>query len=182
MKTKTIYTIKNDYDSNNAWDMYLDDLKNIVNYELKDKVYITHDNNKYRGMGISEYHNPNDDEPEEIEELRKEYPESFTVIAKGYSKGDYVEYTVNHKDNLSEEELSFLYILKEELSRVFTHKNDYFVIVKELAGGGWERVIDTLGFSITDIEFPDEDDVKRYLVEQHEIELSEDVEIICDIN
>lgn len=172
-----IYSIEQDFISQNAWYMYLEDVQNLYKYELGEKVFITHENRSLAGLGIAEL-----DSNVEEEQL-EEYDSKTIVTAKGYSQGDWEEYTLYYNEaELSEQELETLEILKVELSKLYTHKNDYSVTaleVREIDGKQWSTPYEVENglFSITHVEFPEDEDIVQAFKEVEQPE--GDYKIVC---
>ena len=142
---KTIIEITNDYNSNNSFDLYNQQLKELT----KDMdIYVTVDN-----FFVST--NPIQDSYGEAENFNYK----LIVSAKGYSQSEWQVYNIYH-NNKKDEKLEYL---TELLERRFTHFNDYFVSKfdrQEINGKDFDaEPHDFTTFSITDIEFPSEEDV-----------------------
>ena len=141
---KTIIEITNDYNSNDSFDFYKENLQELT----KDMdIYVTVENNSYI--------NPITDSYGEAEN----FDYKLIVSAKGYSQSDWQVYNIYH-NNKKDEKLEYL---TELLERSFTHFNDYSVSKfdrQEINGKDFDaEPHDFTTFSITDIEFPSEEDV-----------------------
>ena len=141
---KTIIEITNDYNSTNSYDLYKENLQELT----KDMdIYVTIENNLYI--------NPITENYGEVEN----FDYKLIVSAKGYSQSDWQVYNIYH-NNKEDESLEYLI---ELLERSFTHFNDYFVSKfdrQEINSKDFNaEPHDYTSFSITDIEFPSEEDV-----------------------
>lgn len=142
--------VENDYNNNFSHEIYKDNL--IILLDGLD-VVVENDNNKFTNI-LEELNNNKDWE---------DYKYHSSVGCVGYSQGDWDCYTIHHnyKDH-SEEKKIILEALKE-LIKLFTHKNDYIVEQVEFLESGHSKVIDVFSISITDVEFPENKDIKYYI-------------------
>lgn len=151
---KTIIKISNDYYSDLSYQMFREQINYLVN-ELD--IFCEVKNDKFENIVEREkrYLSSKDD-----------YKNKTIVNAIGYSQGDWQEYILYH--NLDEND-NDLKILVDELKKSFTHFNDYFVEKfeqEEIKGKKFNsEVLDITSFSITDIEFPDENDILDAYIE-----------------
>ena len=132
--------IDNDY-FGNSQDDYLEDINNLVS-ELD--IYCTIKNNNFHNIVQG-----GEDQ---------DWDKSITVSAKGYSQGEWQDYTIYYNNDTKE-----LSQLVEQLKKTFTHKNDYSVNKYEVVKVGkreyTSEAYDYTAFTITNIEFPDKEDI-----------------------
>lgn len=142
---RTIVRITNDYNSTLSFDMWKEDLTNLV-----DEIDILCE------VSNRDYRNPIKSTGSE-----DDYKNSLSINAHGYSKSDWQEYVI-HYNELSDEVISQL---TELLEKSFTHKNDYWVEKfeqTEINGKVFNAdPHDYTSFCINHIEFPDGSDIKN---------------------
>tara|TARA_R110002074_G_scaffold124129_3_gene260375 strand:+ start:2320 stop:2817 length:498 start_codon:yes stop_codon:yes gene_type:complete len=132
--------VKSDYESGFSWDMYIDYVKELA-IELDIAV---HNSNRRMSNLLPSKKIDTDG-----------YHKSCIVGCKGYSQSDWDDYKIYYNEESKELEL-----LKEQISRAFTHKHDYWIETIETLESGHSKVIDSCVISIDWIEFPDENDIK----------------------
>ena len=141
---KTIIEITNDYNSNDSFDLYN---QQLIELKKDMDIYVTVENNNFNS--------PIKDSYGEAEDFNYK----LIVSAKGYVQSEWQVYNIYH-NNKKDEKLEYL---TELLERRFTHFNDYFVSKfdrQEINGKDFDaEPHDFTTFSITDIEFPSEEDV-----------------------
>lgn len=149
---KTVIRITNDYQSALSYELRNEDIEYLLN-ELGDTVHVEISN--------SDYFNPakTDGDPEDFAKVK-------TIVARGYCKGDWQEYTVYYS---CEDDNQYLQQLVQHLERTFTHQNNYWVEKFERAtidGKTFDaNPHDYTSFCVTHIEFPSEDDVLKEYVD-----------------
>tara|TARA_R100001377_G_C3139861_1_gene92273 strand:- start:137 stop:607 length:471 start_codon:yes stop_codon:yes gene_type:complete len=136
---ETILKITNDYESNFSYQIYREGL-----VELSNDLDIVVQNTNREMMNILEHKDTNVDG----------YVQSIQIECKGYSQSDWDTYTIHYNQMTAD-----LEILIEELSRVFTHKHDYFIQEVEVLDSGHELVVDQHTIFINHIEFPTKLDI-----------------------
>jgi flagellin-like hook-associated protein FlgL len=140
---KTVIEITNDYYSNNSYDYYKEELQEL--YSQID-VLVTVANNDYNNLL-------------ESDKDKEDYKHTLQVDAKGYSQSEWQTYTIYYNDN---EDLEYLVSL---LEKSFTHFNDYIVSKfesQEINGKEFSaEPHDYTNFSISNIEFPEKEDVLK---------------------
>lgn len=151
---RIILEVQNDYDSNWAWEMYIDNLKCIAE-ELDIRV----ENENRRNTNILE----------SINSYKKgvEYKNYIDVRCIGYSQSEWDNYKI-YFDDLNDD----IKYIAEELKRIYTHKNDYYVKQIEELDSGHQKTLDSFSFSILDVEFPENKDIK-YRIDEEMIEYDE---------
>jgi len=152
---KTVVRITNDYNSTGAYQEWKDEIEYFVNDVFRLEVCVSNKNYINTCEELKKY-----------SFNRETTKKTTTVIARGYSQSEWQEYTIHHnEDDNCAEFKSFI----EALKRTFTHKNDYCVEKFERAeidGKTFDaEPHDHTSFSITHIEFPDKEDVKREYVD-----------------
>ena len=146
LEKKIFLKIEADYFSGNAHEYYMEGIDELVN-EIN--IFCVVKNNRYNNVveDLKRYSS-------EIEDFTK----NVVVSAKGYSQGDWQDYTIYYNDYCSS-----LDNLTKILKKTFTHQNDYIVKKYEVITVDGEEytsdVIDSTIFSITDIEFPETKDI-----------------------
>lgn len=158
MKKHTLVTIENDYYSGNAYQQWKEDINYLVN-ELD--LFCTIGNN--RMINVIE-------QEKRYSSSKEDYNNSIHVTAKGYSQGDWQNYTLyyNEKDLSTPELRMYFSDLIKQLEKTFTHQNDYNVMKYEVITVNGEEFtgesFDSACFSVTHTEFPDKDEVlKEYI-------------------
>lgn len=154
MKKTTVIRINNDYMSTLAYDDRNEDIAYLVNEELK--VHCTASNKKFSNP-VEQFQKA-DRSGENFKHVR-------TIVARGYSQGDWQEYTLRFNCN---EDNQYLKQLVTHLERTFTHQNNYMVDKFERVEIGGKTFDadphDFEHFYIDHIEFPEEEDVlKAYI-------------------
>tara|TARA_R110000851_G_scaffold131743_1_gene265982 strand:+ start:850 stop:1491 length:642 start_codon:yes stop_codon:yes gene_type:complete len=137
--------VKVDYDSQFAWEYYKDDLI----YLSEELDIAVHNSNRRMGNVLPNKKIDTDG-----------YHKSCIVGCTGYSQSEWDDYKIYYNEESEE-----LDRLKEELSKVFTHKHDYQVDTIEVLDSGHSMVIESDSVSIMHIEFPEEDDVKAAILD-----------------
>jgi len=151
MKTIIKIQIENDYTSNDSHDFFIDEINELVN-ELD--IFCEVKNNRLINVV---------NEAQKNDSNKDDYKKSVCVSAIGYSQSDWQDYIIYY--NKESKELEYL---KEILKKTFTHQNDYFVSKFEVVTNKGKKyqseAYDYTNFSITNIEFPNADEVlKEYL-------------------
>ena len=150
MKKQTVIRINNDYMSTLAYDGRNQDIAYLVNEELE--VHCTVANKQFLN-------------PVKTDRSNEKFKHVKTITAKGYSQGDWQEYTLRF--NCSEDN-QYLKQLITHLERTFTHQNNYMVEKferVEIDGKTFDAdPHDFEHFYIDHIEFPEKEDVlKAYI-------------------
>ena len=156
---KTLVRISTDYFSNLSDDLYKEDINFLVN-ELN--VCCNVDNNHF--INIAEQEKRYNSSPED-------YTNKITIEAKGYSQNEWQVYTLCYNENelqTNEDKARFNGLI-EQLKKTFTHRNDYFCEKLEYTEIDGKKFInpepfDMTSFSITNIEFPNKEDIKEIYV------------------
>lgn len=152
---KTVIRITNDYNSNEAYEDFINSVSSLL--EEAPKVFCEVSNDQFQNNveRLKNYHS----DP-------SEFRNKTTFTAKGYSQGDWQTFTLYHN---CKEDNQYFSALVEELKKSFTHMNDYFVEKFERAeidGKTFDaEPYDYTGFSIRHIEFPESEDVKEAYIE-----------------
>tara|TARA_R110002074_G_scaffold1973_2_gene11869 strand:+ start:684 stop:1184 length:501 start_codon:yes stop_codon:yes gene_type:complete len=153
--------VKNDYDSNYSWELYKDNLEDLL-----DGLDVRVENSNTRNTNILE----------KVNSYRKgvEYKNYIDVSCKGYSQGDWDDYKIyfDYSNDEFIEEFSRVEDVAKELEKLYTHKNDYWVQQIEVLDSGHEKTLECLSFSILDIEFPENSDIK-YRIDEEMIKYDE---------
>jgi hypothetical protein len=149
MKTTIKATIKNDYNSEDAYKFWKDDIRYFIN--LLD-VNVIQNNINYQ------------DSFNDKTKAKEDYKNKKTINAIGYSKGDYLDYIIYY-NKVSKEQKEDFKQLKTLLSRAFTHKNNYKIKTKEVLtidGKIFETEnTENFYFVIDYIEFPNKEDIEK---------------------
>lgn len=144
---KTIIKITNDYMSTLSYDTWREDIQYLIDEELN--VRVTTSNSRFINPCKSTEYNDT------------QFDTAITVTAKGYSQGDWQDYTIDYNKN--EVDKKYLDQLVKALERSFTHQNDYQVEKFEQTEINGKKFNaephDFTSFCVTDVEFPDEEDV-----------------------
>ena len=158
MKKHTLITIENDYYSDNAYQMWKEDINYLVN-EID--IFCSIDNDRMINVVERE---------KRYTSTVYDYKNEIKITAKGYSQGDCITYTIqyNETDLKTPEQRMYFSDLIKQLEKTFTHQNDYNVMKYEVITIDGEEFkgesFDSTCFSVTHIEFPDKDDVlKEYI-------------------
>lgn len=155
--TKTKVTIENHYSSMFSYENWREDIS-----------YLATELNVFIDSNSREYSNPIENKT-----TAEDFKHSISVVAKGYSKGEWIDYTIRYnKDEVrSKESKLYLEELIEQLKRSFTHKHDYFVTKTEVTpvnGKDFEsEPIDYTSFCINNVEFPEKEDIERAYLEHY---------------
>jgi len=149
--------VKNDYDSDCSWMLYVEDL-----HYLLEGLDVRVENSNTRNTNIVE----------KVNSYKKgvEYKNYIDVSCKGYSQSDWDDYKIYFDYSNGEEEFDRVMDIASELKKLYTHKNDYFVQQIEVLDSGHEKTLESLSFSIMNIEFPDESDIIYYIDDDLDIE------------
>lgn len=166
---KTIVRIIDNCTSDNAYNDWKESVEQIVNGEL-----IVHCE-----IANSDYNNVVEDVKNYQTDIN-DFKKQTTVIAKGYSQGDYINYTLYHNEKEDSKPLRWLV---EELEKTFTHQHDYWVEKFERAeidGKTFDaEPHDYTSFCIRHDEFPDREEVRESYIAIYGEDFDE---IIVDIN
>lgn len=153
---KTVVRITNDYQSDNAYQSWREDIKDLLN-ETDLMVSCSIANTRMRNTV---------EELKDYQTFEGDFEKTTTVQATGYVQAEWQTYTIKHNEEDDDANLAELVSL---LKKTFTHKNDYSVEIFERAeidGKNFDAdPHEHQSFSITHIEFPDKDDVKKAYVE-----------------
>jgi len=135
---KTILRVTNDYESTTAYDMYKEDLEQLI-YGLN--IHVENESKQMNNIlpGAEKTRFPND------------YNQAITIECRGYSQGDWDRYNIHY--NQGNQEVAEK--LAKELKNLFTHKHDYKVREFEVLETGHELQKDTHWIYINHIEFPE---------------------------
>ena len=106
--------VKNDYDSDCSWMLYVEDL-----HYLLEGLDVRVENSNTRNTNIVE----------KVNSYKKgvEYKNYIDVSCKGYSQSDWDDYKIYFDYSNGEEEFDRVMDIASELKKLYTHKNDYFV-------------------------------------------------------
>lgn len=154
-ETKTVIRISNDYHSQLSYDIWREDIAMIVNEYADVRCDVANDR-LINPIEESQNYVPSVDQDCQIK-----------VTAKGYSQGDWQEYTIHYfaKDKKYVEQLA------ELLERSFTHQNDYQVERferTEINGKTFDAAPhDYTTISVNWEEFPEEEEIKKAYDEQY---------------
>jgi len=145
---KTIIEIKNNYDGDGAYHEFIDEVSFFVNeIELHCEV----SNDRFTNI-VEQQKNYFTD--------KSKFKHKTVVEAKGYSQGDWEEYTIFHNEP---KDSTMLQGLVDELEKTFTHMNDYVAEVYEQTEVDGKifnaEPHEHIYFSIRHTEFPEKDDV-----------------------
>ena len=151
--------VKNDYDSSYCWELYKDNLQDLVD-GLDVRVENSNSRNTNILKGVNSY------------KKGVEYKNYIDVRCIGYSQGDWDDYKIYFDYSNGEEEFDRVMYVASELEKLYTHKNDYFVQQIEVLDSGHEKTIQRFSFSILDVEFPNNSDIK-YRIDEEMIEYDE---------
>lgn len=153
---KKIVKIEQDYVSPLSIELRNEDVEYLVNEEIS--IFCEIANNKFVNFVEKLQHEKTS---------KEDFKNSVTVEAKGYSQGVWQRYTIYH--NL-EDDNKYLNQLADVLKKSFTHQNDYDVATYESIerdGKTYLSIPQHEGmFCITDIEFPEKEDVIKAYNEQ----------------
>ena len=148
---KTVIRITNDYQNDGAYRQYIEEIDNLVNVEVN--CYCEIANNDY--INVIE-------QQKRYATTKDEFKNVTVVEARGYSQGDWQQYTVYHDLEDDSKELGWLV---GELKNSFTHMNDYQVEKferEEINGKNFDaEPHDYTALPIRHTEFPDKDDVLK---------------------
>jgi len=155
MESKILIKIENDYFTSTSQEIWEEDIANLVT-ELDIVCTIRNDD----FINVVEENNKTSTKDKE------DYKKSITVYAKGYSQGDWQDYTIYYDDYSDELESLF-----NELKKTFTHKHDYFVSKYEVLtmnGKKYEgEAYDHTSFMISYVEFPGEKEITETYIENY---------------
>lgn len=159
---KHIITIKPDYDSNSAFDFWKEQ---VTDYAMENNIAIQCVDNDYVSR-MFEWTNTDD------ESSTHDWVE---VVSRWYSQGDRLEFAISKKDER----------LEEQLTRFFSHKNEYYMrwVMENEDGRQKPMEINCTGFVIDDVEFPSEERIieeAKQLLEDHTGEF-ENLEFIVEV-
>ena len=167
---KTVIRISNDYDSNESYFQWREDINCIVNDNGLDVhceisntrfINVVEEEKNYAFIGSS----------------KENYKNMVVVNARGYSQGDWQEYKLYHNCYKDDKPLKELVDL---LTKTFTHQNDYLVeTFKKVTVDGEDFLSEEsedFTMSIRWEEFPDKEDIlselKSHGIEYDEIEFN----------
>jgi len=157
---KTKLVVWNDYDSDCSWELYKDNL-----HDLLDGLDVRVENKNDRNVNVLEKVNSHI--------KASEYKHYLNVYCQGYSQGDWDEYKIYFDyDEGFVEERSRIEDVIEELRKLYTHKNDYRVEQIEVLDSGHKKTLNNFFFPILNVEFPNNSDIK-YLIDEEMIEYDE---------
>ena len=149
---KTIIKVNPDYNSSLAWELYKEFLQTIS--EDQD-IHVTNKNSNYLNVL------PTDGDEDD-------YINTITIECTGYVQSEWDTYTIWY-NKLTDD----IKLLAEELKKVFIHKSEYYLQEIEELDSGHSKVIDTYGLIISDVEFPDEEDIEKEIKEQYNLKYDE---------
>jgi hypothetical protein len=160
MKTYIKIEIEKDYNNNLSYDLRNEGLSYLLS-ELS--IYCEIANSNF--INIVEDFN-------HTTTYKEDYKNTIQIEATGYSQNEWQTYSLfyNKEDIKTKEKKEYFKQLLTLLERSFTHQNDYQVTKKEIIvnnGKEYESIIDYTNFAITNIEFPDEDDIIRDYTSQY---------------
>ena len=150
---KTIIKITNDYNSDLAYQLKVDDVNCIVN-EIS--VLCETKNNNYINLIEQE---------KRYSSEKEDYKNKIIIEAKGYSQSEWQTYTLyyNEKELKTPQHRMYFSDLIQNLERSFTHHNDYSVEKFEqtkIDGKIFNaEAHDYTSFCITHTEFPKNNDI-----------------------
>lgn len=159
---KTIVEIKSDYDADGAYHEFIDEVSFLVNeIELHCEV----SNDRFTNV-VEQRKNYFVD--------KSKFKNKTIVEAKGYSQGDWQEYTLYHNEP---KDSAILQSLVDELEKTFTHMNDYIAEIYEQTEVDGKlfnaEPHDYIHFSIRHTEFPEKDDVLGEFESLYDLEYDE---------
>lgn len=141
---KTLIEITTDYNSTDSYDYRNEQISEILR---ENNVYCEVKNNRFTN-------------PVKSTGEKTDYKNKIIIDAIGYSQSDWQAYVLRY--NKMNDSIKYLIQL---LERSFTHQNDYFVQkfeVTNIKGKQFKsEAIDITTFGISDIEFPDENEVLK---------------------
>ena len=147
-KSKTIkIEVNHNYDCGFAFEIYKEDLLSCA----RDLDIIVKNKNSRNFANILK---------DWDQVVSMDYKYKKTIGCTGYSQSDWDTYTIYYKEWNEQTQL-----LADLLERLFTHKNDYSVNVMEYLSTGHSKMIHCFVLSITDIEFPEHEDIKEEIDE-----------------
>ena len=155
---KTIIEISKDYDNDFCYQTKVEDINYLVN-EL----------DVFCELRISDYINIIEQEKRYNSE-KQDYKNKIIINAKGYSQSEWQDYILYYNENelnTPQKRMEFSYLVKH-LERTFTYQNDY--IAKkyeqtEIDGKIFNsEPFDYTCFYIDDIEFPNNEDIKKNIL------------------
>ena len=149
---KTILKVKPNYDSSLAWDMYKESLRTIS--EDQD-IHVVNQNRNFLNVL------PTDGNVED-------YENQIEIVCRGYVQGEWDTYTIYYHELTDS-----IKLIAEELKKLFTHQNDYCIQEIEKLDSGHSKVIDTHGLIISDVEFPEKEDIKNAIQDQLNLDYDE---------
>ena len=156
---KTIIKVKPDYDSSLAWELYKEFLQTIS--EDQD-IHVTNKNSDFLNVLPIEITGKG------YRADKPDYKNQLTIECRGYSQGDWDTYTIYYNELTDD-----IKLLAEELKKIFTHKNEYYLQEIEELESGHSKVIDTYGLVISNVEFPDKEDIEKEIKEQYNLKYDE---------
>ena len=145
---KTVIKITNDYNNTLSHDYFKEEINYLVN-EID--VFCEIRNNSFIN---------NVEEVKRYSSSKEDYKNKTIFSATGYSQSEWQDFTLYH--NLKDDNKDLISLINE-LSRSFTHNNDYIVEKfeqEEINGKVFNSEIeDYTSFCIRHIEFPEEGEV-----------------------
>lgn len=154
MNKQITVTIMNDYNSSLSYELRNENIEYLLS-QLD--LYCEVSNSNFINMV---------EQLQQNETYKDNYKDILTVNTTGYSQRDWQEYKLYY--NKKNTDINTLNRLVNELEKSFTHQNDYFVTKYEEVTINNKvyksEPIDYNSFCITNIEFPDDDDIiKEYI-------------------
>ena len=149
---KTIIKVNPDYNSSLAWELYKEFLQTIS--EDQD-IHVTNKNSNYLNVL------PTDGDEDD-------YINTITIECTGYVQSEWDTYTIYYNELTDD-----IKLLAEELKKIFTHKHEYYLQQIEELESGHSKVIDTYGLVISNVEFPDKEDIEKEIKEQYNLKYDE---------
>jgi len=149
---KTIIKVKPDYDSSLAWELYKEFLQTISEDQ---NIHVTNKNSDFLNVLPTDGY-------------KEDYKNQITIECNGYVQSEWDTYTIWY-NKLTDD----IKLLAEELKKVFTHKNEYYLQEIEELESGHSKVIDTYGLVISNVEFPDKEDIEKEIKEQYDLKYDE---------
>jgi len=154
MKTKKTLTIKRDYNSNDAYDLFKEDINYLAN-ELN--VFCKIENNDFANIVEDE---------KRYNSCKEDYQYSKTIICKGYVQSEYQVYKIYYNKFEIDTKLKREYLNKlfELLQNSFTHFNSnyYFEVRETITLNGIEydsKPLENGYYSVYNCEFPTKEQI-----------------------
>lgn len=158
MKTKKTLTITRDYDLNDSYNLFREDINYLVN-ELN--VFCEIHNNNFENIIEDE---------KRYNSYKDDYKDSKTIISKGYVQSEFQVYNIYYNEfeieNLTSIKKEYLNQLFQLLENSFTHfnQNYYFEIRESITLKGIQydsKPLEDGYFCVYNSEFPTKDEIYK---------------------